>query len=42
MQRREEICIGAQNLTGLAEIRAVAEAVAPAFEVDRLEDEELA
>ena len=38
----EELLISAPNLTGRAEMRAVAEAVVPVIEVDRLEEEELA
>ena len=38
----EGMSIGAPNLIGPAEIRAVAEAVVPAVEAEQLEEEELA
>ena len=41
-QRLEGLPIGTSNLTGPAEIRAVAEAVALVIEAEQLEEEELA
>ena len=38
----EELPLGAPNLTGLADIRAAAEAVVPVIKAVRLEKEELA